>query len=191
MCLACRTCIDFFLHFLLIVGIFIKVFILKIALGFLDVSTDLINGFNFWNGEFAMGVYFASDTRVLFDKISDGTVWGTLTLALVWLPGAVRVTDLAMRQSWGEFTVTRATLQLLSYGLLIPVFPVFSLFPLFLGLLPCWRERKFCFLGLQWGYEEAVLDKGYECFLESGRRSSAMAQNFSGVDLNLGGKMNS
>ena len=70
MCLACRTCID---AFLLIVVIFIRVFILKIALGFLDVSTDLINGFNFWNGEFAMGVYFASDTRVLFDKISDGT----------------------------------------------------------------------------------------------------------------------
>ena len=70
MCLACRTCID---TFLLIVVIFIKVFILKIALGFLDVSTDLINGFNFLNGEFAMGVYFASDTRVLFDKISDGT----------------------------------------------------------------------------------------------------------------------
>ena len=59
--------------FIEIVVIFIKVFILKIALGSLDVSTDLINGFNFWNGEFAIGVYFVSDTRVLFDKISDGT----------------------------------------------------------------------------------------------------------------------
>ena len=71
MCQSCRTCIN---TFVLIVVIFIKVFILKITLGFLDVSTDVINGFNFWNGEFPMGVYFASDTRVLFDKISDGTV---------------------------------------------------------------------------------------------------------------------
>ena len=53
-------------------GTFIKVFILKITLSFLDVITDIINGFNFWSGEFSMGVYFVSKTRALYDKIRDG-----------------------------------------------------------------------------------------------------------------------
>ena len=57
---------------MIFLGTFIKVFILKITLSFLDVSTDIINGFNFWSGEFSMGVYFVSKTRALYDKIRDG-----------------------------------------------------------------------------------------------------------------------
>ena len=69
MALSRQPCIKLFL---IILVTFIKVFILKITLSFLDISTDIINGFNFWSGEFSMGVYFVSKTRALYDKIRDG-----------------------------------------------------------------------------------------------------------------------
>ena len=83
MALSRQPCIKLFLIFL---GTFIKVFILKITLSFLDVSTDIINGFNFWNGEFSMGVYFVSKTRALYDKIRDGKgIWSKLANSLLQL----------------------------------------------------------------------------------------------------------
>ena len=42
---------------------FIIVFVFKFVFGIVDVTTDLVNGDNFFNGQFLLGVYFSSKTQ--------------------------------------------------------------------------------------------------------------------------------
>ena len=55
--------------FLVSLGIIIKIFILKICLGSFDVISDFVKGFNFFNGEFTLAIYFSSKTRAEFDEV--------------------------------------------------------------------------------------------------------------------------
>ena len=41
-------------------------------------------------------------------------------------------------------------------------------FRLLLGLTENGREKRVVFLEMEWSYEDAVVAKGYECFLEAG-----------------------
>ena len=55
--------------------------------GSFDVGTDLTLGYKILTGEFALGLYFSSKTRELYDKAPGKTLWGCLVLMLVWVPG--------------------------------------------------------------------------------------------------------
>ena len=50
------------------------VLILKVILGFIDVSSDVINGTIMVSGEYKLGLYFASSTREDYDLLPDTTV---------------------------------------------------------------------------------------------------------------------
>ena len=79
---------------------FVNVFIFKIVLGSFDVGTDVASGYNLLSGQFALGLYFSSKTRELYNQAPDHTIWGCLSLALVWLPGLVRISILAASRMW-------------------------------------------------------------------------------------------
>ena len=49
----------------------LKIVIIKIGLGVLDVASDVTSAFNLLSGEFALGLYFASQTRELYDNAPD------------------------------------------------------------------------------------------------------------------------
>ena len=51
---------------------FLSVLLLKIVLGTFDVVSDFINGINFFTGDFALGLYFASQTRELYEEFKVG-----------------------------------------------------------------------------------------------------------------------
>ena len=49
----------------------LKIVIIKIGLGVLDVASDVTSAFNLLSGEFALGLYFASQTRELYENAPD------------------------------------------------------------------------------------------------------------------------
>ena len=51
--------------------IFVNILVLKICLGSFDVVSDIIKGFNYITGEFALGLYFASKTRAEYEEVSE------------------------------------------------------------------------------------------------------------------------
>ena len=78
--------------------------------GSFDVGTDLTLGYKILTGEFALGLYFSSKTRELYDKAPGKTLWGCLVLMLVWVPGMNNKTfylsslfSLAITCFWGRF----------------------------------------------------------------------------------------
>ena len=57
---------------------FLSVLLLKIVLGIFDVVSDFINGINFFTGDFALGLYFASQTRESYEEFKVGTTLGLM-----------------------------------------------------------------------------------------------------------------
>ena len=114
---------------LLILGLctFVNVFIFKIVLGSFDVGTDVASGYNILSGQFALGLYFSSKTRELYNQAPDNTIWGCLSLALVWLPGLVRISILAASRTWKNMGAKRILNQLAKYALLFIIWPQFSI----------------------------------------------------------------
>ena len=55
---------------------FLGVLLLKIALGIFDVVSDFINGINFFTGDFALGLYYASQTREFYEEFKVGATLG-------------------------------------------------------------------------------------------------------------------
>ena len=51
--------------------IFFNILVLKICLGSFDVVSDIIKGFNYITGEFALGLYFASKTRAEYEEVRE------------------------------------------------------------------------------------------------------------------------
>ena len=49
----------------------LKIILIKIGLGVIDVASDVASAFNLLSGEFALGLYFASQTRELYDNAPD------------------------------------------------------------------------------------------------------------------------
>ena len=48
------------------------VVLFKIVFGIVDVVTDFINGISYFTGDFALGLYFASQTRELYEEFKVG-----------------------------------------------------------------------------------------------------------------------
>ena len=61
--------------------IFVNILVLKICLGSFDVVSDIIKGFNYITGEFALGLYFASKTRAEYEEVR---YWYIESLFLHW-----------------------------------------------------------------------------------------------------------
>ena len=104
------------------------VLILKVILGFIDVSSDVINGTIMVSGEYKLGLYFASGTREDYDLLPDPTVWGYQTLCLPWLPGLLRIIFLATDVQWGSLKWTEMLGMIAGYLLSLISWPLFSVF---------------------------------------------------------------
>ena len=106
----------------------VTVLILKVILGFLDVSSDIINGTIMVSGEYKLGLYFASGTREDYDLLPDPTVWGYQTLCLPWLPGLLRIIFLATDVEWGKLKWRKKIEMIAGYLLSLISWPLFSVF---------------------------------------------------------------
>ena len=111
-----------------ILKVILMVLILKVILGFFDVSSDIINGTIMVSGEYKLGLYFASGTREEYDLLPDTTVWGYQTLCLPWLPGLLRIIFLATDVQWGSLKWTEKLGMIAGYLLSLLSWPLFSVF---------------------------------------------------------------
>ena len=96
--------------FLLAIKAFLMVFVLQFCLGFLDVSSDMINGNNFAVGRYGTSLYFIAGVRSYYaGQYGSHLLFSTLTLALVWLPGTFSTIQMAQLTKWSEMTVWEST----------------------------------------------------------------------------------
>ena len=105
---------------------FIKVFVLKVALGVFDVVSDIFNGCNFLSGQFLLSLYFASQTREEYDLLTDSATWGYQTIALPWLPGLFRIGFIAFEEKWSDIKYIKIFKRIFGYTLMLMAWPLFS-----------------------------------------------------------------
>ena len=105
---------------------FIKVFVLKVALGVFDVVSDIVNGCNFLSGQFLLSLYFASQTREEYDLLTDSATWGYQTIALPWLPGIFRIGFIAFEEKWSDIKYIKIFKRIFGYTLMLMAWPLFS-----------------------------------------------------------------
>ena len=53
--------------------------------------------------------------------------WGTITIAIVWLPGLVKTTKLASKMKWSQESVMENIEKAVSLFLLFVIWPVYSI----------------------------------------------------------------
>ena len=76
------------------------VIMVKIVLGFIDVSSDFTLGFALLSGQYKLGLHFTSKTKEEYKNVANIDSIGWLVLALPWLAGLARITFLVADQPW-------------------------------------------------------------------------------------------
>ena len=109
---------------------FFMTFILKFCLGAFDVASDKINGFNFLTGQYGLSVYFIAGVRSDFDNAEYGPnkLFGYLTLAVVWLPGAFRSIQIALDSNWSDLSIWKKIKKSLFLIIMAAAWPMFNVF---------------------------------------------------------------
>ena len=111
-----------------ILKVIITIFILKVVLGSSDVGSDMVNGSNTVSGEAKLGLYFASETKEVYNQLPDMTVWGYQTLCLPWLPGLLRISFIAAEVKWTSLKCIVALKKIAGFVLLFIGWPLFAVF---------------------------------------------------------------
>ena len=81
------------------------VFILQFCLGLFDVTSDMVNGVNFIDGQYGLSVYFIAGVGSEYaGEYGPHILNGVLTLAVVYVPGALRTIQMALDTKFGEMS---------------------------------------------------------------------------------------
>ena len=83
---------------------------MQFGMGLFDVSSDMINGKNYADGQYGTSIYFVAGVRTDFDgQYGPHLIFSALTLALVWLPGTFRTVEMARETEWSNLTAWEST----------------------------------------------------------------------------------
>ena len=85
--------------------VLVMVFILQFCLGLFDVTSDMVNGVNFIDGEYGLSIYFIAGVASEYaGQYGPHILNGVLTLAVIYVPGAFRTIQMAQDTKFSEMS---------------------------------------------------------------------------------------
>ena len=102
--------------------------LLKFFLSVIDISTDISFGMKLINGSFGLLLYKLAETKSIKEEYlySQHKTWGSITLVIAWIPGAVKMGLMAVMLPWRDMSKVEILKTLVFLLFMTFIWPIFS-----------------------------------------------------------------